>query len=832
MEIRARRDGSTQLTLFLAVVFLLLPGGLRAQDPPLPNTLVAAHYDDFSLGVNDTVFPLELPPGQSPNAFNIVVDEPQGSFKPRNGFTQCGILPSGNAARSLYEYERSDGSRRLIVSDNATVYETSDCTTWTTIVTGLSSTERTYFKTVRDKLWFVNRSTWAQTWDGTTRIPLDGRANTPVPTVPQFNYLEYWQSRVWGARTEAHPAGIFFSALTETTAGNDLDPSTGTLAWPAANLIQVNRQSGGPIYGIKVYGNRLYAFKESEIWNIDFQSEFDFSIIKTQSNVGTLYQESIKEKDGYLYFSGRDGIYKFDGNRSVRISDNILNLYGRINQATSNLQRKSWSVAGDFDDGTFNSTTEISVAGSISLSSGVVEDNFSDGNFTAGPRWANGGNWTISSGEAVNSVGSGVMSTEMSFSTGAFQFRARAYPTSGNNVEVKFVSADNTLATGDGYSLQLEHGGSNDVNVFLRRWSGGSATTIGTKGGHLTENGADNLNTYRVNRTTAGIFTVSEAGAVLFTVTDTQVAVTSSAVVNCGSGNCGFDDMNFWYYVTSGTWTSEDYSAVTVTTWSTYGAESTANSGTVGYEVRVATNSGGLSAASYSAITPGALINGTSNQIRVQTRVTLTGNVADKSVTPSAEIVTVNWYRGGSPTQIIDLGVWKNRLWVSASTGTSDTANVVLISNKYDDTSWVPHSLSIGPMTSYSGNFYAASSTHSGVNRMDYGTSDNGAAIPWFWNSPDEGFGAIYNYKRLLEMQASFRRDSADSAFMGWSTDSGVTISSRTINMSGSGYGTSRQFLPGDRSKSFRMSVGSSALDEVAVINRVSAYSKIEKFRD
>lgn len=797
-----------------------------------PDTLIGAHFDDFSGGVNDTVFPSELPPNQSPDAFNVIVDEPQGALKPRNGFTQCGVLPSGNAARSLYEYERSDGSSKLIASDNTTVYETGDCVTWTTIVTGLSSVERTFFKTVRDKLWFVNRSTWVQTWDGTTRIPLDGRANTPVPTPPQCNYPEYWLSRVWCARTESHPAGIFFSALTETTAGNDLDPSTGTLSWPAANLIQVNRQSGGPIYGIKVYGNRLYAFKENEIWNIDFQSEFDFSIIKTQSNVGTLYQESIKEKDGFLYFAGRDGLYKFDGNRSVRISDNILGLYGRVNQATSNLQRKSWSVAGDFDDGTFNSVTEISVAGSISLSSSVVEDNFSDANFTAGPIWANGGNWTITSGEAINSVGSGVMSTAISFSTGAFKFKARAYPTSGNSIEVKFVSADNTMETGSGYDLQIEHGSGNLINVNLRRWSGGSATTIGSKGSHSTENGADSLNTYKINRTTAGIFSVYEAGALLFTVTDTQVAVTSSVVVSCGGGNCGFDDMNFWSYVTSGTWTSEDYSAVTVTTWSTYGAESTANSGTVGYEIRVSTNSGGLAAASYSAITPGSLINGTSNQIRVQTRVTLTGNVADKSVTPSAEIVTVNWYRGGSPTQIIDLGVWKNRLWVSASTGTSNTANVVIISNKYDDTSWVPHSLSIGPMTYYSGNFYAASSTHSGVNRMDYGTSDNGAAIPWYWNSRDESLETPYNFKRLMEMQVSFKKGSADNAFIGWSDDSGVTISSRTIDMSGSGYGTTRQFLPGDWLKTFRISTGSSTLDEVAAINKISAYAKIQRFRE
>ena len=245
---------SRLLKALLFLVLVALQGDSKAQEAVLINGENAeVHYGDFSQGLYDTISPSKLPPNASPDLVNVIVDEPVGSIRPRNGFTQCGTTPSGNVARSLYEYERSDGSRRLIVSDNANVYETSDCTTWTTIATGLSSVQRTYFSTVRDKLWFVNRSTWAQTWDGTTRIPLDGRANTPVPTVPQCNYPEYWQSRVWCARTEAHPAGVFFSALTETTAGNDLDPSTGTLSWPAANLIQVNRQSGGPLYGINVY---------------------------------------------------------------------------------------------------------------------------------------------------------------------------------------------------------------------------------------------------------------------------------------------------------------------------------------------------------------------------------------------------------------------------------------------------------------------------------------------------------------------------------------------------------------------------------------------------
>src|SRR3990167_6043132 len=276
-------------------------------------------YRDFSGGLNDNTPSINLKPRESPRLYNAVLDRPVGALLTRGGISLCGNLPSGNPPTMLCNLSQSDGTERLIVSDNQNFYQTADCQTYTTLKTGQSSTSQPYCKMVRDKLWISNRSTHAWTWNGISSSTLDGSANTPNPPPPKFRYIEFWKERVWGANDTSNPSGVYFSALTDSSGGS-IDPSTGSASWPAANLIQVDQNGGSAVYGIRAFRDSLYVFKNNGIWRILFEDEFNVSVVKTFSSVGTRFHESIIELDNLLYFVGPDGIYAFDGDQSVRIS--------------------------------------------------------------------------------------------------------------------------------------------------------------------------------------------------------------------------------------------------------------------------------------------------------------------------------------------------------------------------------------------------------------------------------------------------------------------------------------------------------------------------------
>jgi len=321
--------------------------------PAMAAPPISVTYSDFSNGLNDTKDPATIDRTESPDLLNVVIDE--GALKPRNGFQECGVLPSGNAATTLFEYIRSDGSRKLIASDNGTVYQTGDCQNWTIIKEGLSSSAKPYFEVARNELWFVNRDTHPFVWDGVTLSTMDASAGTPSPAPPSCQYLEFWRERLWCARTVSNPSSLAFSALTDSL-GNDLSPSTGTAAWPATNAFYIDRESGGPIYGIRAYRDNLYAFKENAIFRVIFNSDFDNAVVKTLSSVGTRFQDSIFELDNVLYFAGPDGFYAFDGDKSLRLTDNIEGKFRSLRQPEFNEKFKLWTDKSDFDQGTGQDT--------------------------------------------------------------------------------------------------------------------------------------------------------------------------------------------------------------------------------------------------------------------------------------------------------------------------------------------------------------------------------------------------------------------------------------------------------------------------------------------
>jgi len=783
---------------------LLLFAGLANAQQQAPGALIGAPYRDFSGGYVDSISPSNLAPNQSPNLLNVKIDDPVGSLKPRDGYTRCGVTPSGLKPTIIYEYtsNSSGGTPRCIISDSSTAWQTQDCITFTTVTTRLAGGSLPSIATVRDKIWIVNKSTHVITWNGTAEGLLDGRAGTPSPAPPKFNYIEFWNERVWGARTSANPSGVYFSDLTDTL-GNDLDPSTGSVSWPADNVIQIAQENGSPVYAIKVYRNSLYAFKDNGIWKIDFNGPFDITVSKTLSAAGTRYQQSVVEHDNLLYFVGRDGIYAFDGVNAVRVSDAFKNKFAEINQNNSNASSNIWDTQANFELGTASRTDTATEPGTVILSSATAV--LADSEFESGSL----GTWTCGSNLAITEPYGCTPKTGAQVLSG--QYSARVYTSfgsSGDNLYV-FSVAGSTLVTkvgcgdlltGSTYYIDLSAYSGTSVRISFR------ADTVGGDwmGLYSPEFVANGRLTYQCD-TTNGPYG--------------------------GAGYNALDNFQQQSYLSSGTHTSEVFNAVSISSWSTFEAEATTNGGSIVYQVRVGTNTGAVAAASWTTITPGSLITGTSAQVYLQWRATLSAST-DTLNTPSLDTVIINYLQGDGSSQSIYSYSRDGNLYISASTGAATTNNIVFVKSRAPLNSWTIYDWKIGPMATVNSRFYAGSSTGSFISRMNYGTNDGGYAIPWFWESRDDTFGQPNIRKYLMEINLDYVKGTETALTAGYSRNSGSSYTTKSVSASGSGRGTSRLFMAGSNSMDYRFRVSGSSLDGTVSLLGLTGWARPAVLRE
>lgn len=307
--------------------------------------------------LNTAASPTKLPDGHSPNNLNVWMDEKPGSVVTANGYFKLGEIPSGNPPTLLLNFfKTSDGSSQLIVSDNATIWYTTNYVDYTSIKTGLSQSFQLRGKVIRDKVWFTNGSDDVATWDGTTYTELDGTGGTP--DVPAGKYIEYHDERVWIYGIASDLSACRFSALTDTS-GTEITPEN-SAAWPTDNEIQISEGDADQGTGIFLYRGYLYCSKQFSFWRIVGYDEYTYTRVKTRSSTGTRFQESIQIKDNLVHFIGVDGLYVFDGEESRRISDIIdpasaeAGVFAFRNLQQPLLNNQFWNVSetSDIDDGT------------------------------------------------------------------------------------------------------------------------------------------------------------------------------------------------------------------------------------------------------------------------------------------------------------------------------------------------------------------------------------------------------------------------------------------------------------------------------------------------
>ena len=141
--------------------------------------------------------------------------------------------------------------------------------------------------------------------------------------VKQFsNYLFLSNCTVGGVY---YPTRIYYSALKDDT------------QWSAANYLEVSKDDGQEITGIKVLSDRLVVYKTRSIYTVFYTGDIDIPFIlpgggKTNSVVGCIAPFSIQEVDNGHVFLSQDGLYFFDSSNAYKLSYKLDTTFQGLNQ--------------------------------------------------------------------------------------------------------------------------------------------------------------------------------------------------------------------------------------------------------------------------------------------------------------------------------------------------------------------------------------------------------------------------------------------------------------------------------------------------------------------
>lgn len=277
------------------------------------------NFLNFVGGLNSTASALALSDQESSDLQNIDFNK-FGSIVKRSGYTpiNTSAIFSGAQICGLHFFEKSDQTRYLIaIGDSKIAYwdaasltgNPTDITGSITITPGSLCDSATF----RDTALFTNDSDAPFQWSGT------GNATTmTVPTnLTNARFVKVFQSYTVLANVTV--AGTHYGSRIYYSNINKID------TWTDLDFVDVSRDDGQVITGLKVLGDKLVIFKDRTIWVAQFTGNADapLSFSQANSSVGCVSFQTIQEKDNGLEFLSWDGLYFFDGFNSYKLSDRL-----------------------------------------------------------------------------------------------------------------------------------------------------------------------------------------------------------------------------------------------------------------------------------------------------------------------------------------------------------------------------------------------------------------------------------------------------------------------------------------------------------------------------
>ncbi len=192
--------------------------------------------------------------------------------------------------------------------------------TWDDVTGGvtLTATNHCDFESFLNELYITNGNDLPIKWTGGAAVTATNMTVTANLTKAKYtrlfnNYLFLGNVTVSGV---SYPSRIYWSNIKDTS------------VWDAAAFIEIAKDDGDEITGLRVLSDRLIIYKSRSIYTLYFTGDADIPFIlpgggKTNSNVGCIAPWSIQEVDNGHVFMASDGLYFFDGSNSYKLSDKI-----------------------------------------------------------------------------------------------------------------------------------------------------------------------------------------------------------------------------------------------------------------------------------------------------------------------------------------------------------------------------------------------------------------------------------------------------------------------------------------------------------------------------
>lgn len=291
----------------------------------MPKRILLEEQRDFSGGLNLQVDPFDLEDNESPRIENVDLDR-RGGFGLRRGrrlyisvTVPAGSSPTASQVESLIAYYRQDGTRQLLVSNNAGRIYTFNGTTWDLRLNTPAAVAGVYNSATMGNRIYLSHTGLANVhrWDGTTMTLISGVTafnddlTNPVGGLvpPRAATLAVHANCMWAANVfEVGPNAQFGSRIRWSHPGQPED-------WRTNDFIDIDPEdNAGPITAILPFQERLLVFKRSAVYAIHGYPPNGFSVTAISREVGAGSQQSVRASERQVFFEDpRRGLMSFDG---------------------------------------------------------------------------------------------------------------------------------------------------------------------------------------------------------------------------------------------------------------------------------------------------------------------------------------------------------------------------------------------------------------------------------------------------------------------------------------------------------------------------------------
>jgi hypothetical protein len=223
----------------------------------------------------------------------------------------------------------------------------------------------------------------------------------------------------------------------------------------------------------------------------------------------------------------------------------------------------------------------------------------------------------------------------------------------------------------------------------------------------------------------------------------------------------------------------------TLSAWGIFEAVKSNAGQTINFYYRGATTSGGVSAASWNAISSGSPLSIDITYVYVQFKIEILGG--DATHLPSVSSVTINWIISlgegtAQATQNVASWFWKNRYWLSAATNRSSVNDIIIILGKKTyNNPWQLKDWGILSFCRFHDYLYGTSSADGSIYKLDSGYSKDGAAMDSHFETGDFTFGGFQ--ADVQEALIEIERMGPYNLIFGVSADRGTTWTEYNIDL-------------------------------------------------